>query len=676
MSGYFGSGALRHLAPGLAAFINETAGVFRLLISPVLDQADQDALRRGARQPEEVLAEAARTLLTDGRVSRSALERHTLECLSYLLARERLEIRFVLMRDGGVFHPKVWIFSDDNDVIVVHGSSNVTAAGLLFNFETVSVERAWANDEARERSVRFEDLFARLWTGSDSDTVTIGIPEGLRIAVSCPEVAPTMSDFWAAWQADTRDGLAPPLPIAEPSFDRPEHVTGSRLAIPAGLEWEAGPFAHQAAAVHAWEAADGRGLLAMATGSGKTVTSLICATRLQNAVDRLLVVIAAPYRPLVEQWTGEVDDFGMTALPLAGSASSRQNDAIREAIRRLDRGVSTTEVAVVTHDFLVSDGFYSVLEGVPPSLTTLLIADEVHNLGRPRFIARAPHQFQYRVGLSATPVLQYNEAGTDAISSFFGDTVFEFSLAQAIGVCLVPYNYYLHPVELAEGELVEWDELTAKLVRAGFMSRDEGVDEVLSPEILALLVKRRAVLEAAAAKVDMLRELVVAEGVDDIAHTLVYCSDKRPEQLRAVNRVLLEAGLFVRQLTAEESGDRRKTEAILEDFARGEYQVLTCKRVLDEGVDIPQVRQAFLLASSTVRRQWIQRRGRILRRCDAIGKNVAHLHDFIVVPRDQRSASGRAIMRQELERARAFAELAANSGTADGPFATMREVAV
>ena len=219
--------------------------------------------------------------------------------------------------------------------------------------------------------------------------------------------------------------------------------------------------------------------------------------------------------------------------------------------------------------------------------------------------------------------------------------------------------------------MAQWDELTDKLVRAGFVGRDEGLDGSLSPEVLALLVKRRAVLEAAAAKVGMLRELLEDEGTDKVRHTLVYCSDKRPEQLLAVNRELLDMGLFVRQLTAAETADRRRTADILQDFGRGDYQVITCKRVLDEGVDLPQVRRAFLLASSTVRRQWIQRRGRILRRCDAIGKTIADLHDFLVVPDDLNSSGGRAIITQELDRARAFAELAANSGSPDGPFATI-----
>lgn len=673
MAGFFSSAAFRHVAPGIAMFVNKTSGTFRLLISPALTDDDREAVRTAIEHPERVLQRAVDSLLAGARLSESALEQHTLECLSYLLAAGRLEIKFVLMTDGGMFHPKVWIFHDGHDLLVAHGSSNVTAAGLLFNFEAVSVERSWTGEEARTRSVRFRDLFERLWSGDDPDTLTIDLAAGLALANRLPSVPPTIDDFWRAWHVDAANGLAPPLPsgrlVAAPN---PDVVPTEYLRVPLAREWETGPFAHQGRAVEAWESSDGRGLLAMATGSGKTVTSLICATRLQDASNNpLLVIVAAPYRPLVEQWRDEVRAFGVSPLALGQIGGSERDSSLREAVRRLDRGVSRVEVAVVTHDYLLSDGFSSVLKSIPSTVGSLLIADEVHNLGRPRFLARPPDRFQHRIGLSATPVLQYNEAGTEAIAAFFGETVFEFGLAEAIGVCLVPYNYFLHPVPLAEDELEQWEELTEKLVRAGFAGRDEGTDGSLSPKVLALLVKRRAVLEAAAAKVEMLRELLERQGADEVRHTLVYCSDKRPEQLVAVNRELLDLGLFVRQLTAEETIDRRRTAEILQDFGRGDYQVITCKRVLDEGVDLPQVRQAFLLASSTVRRQWVQRRGRILRRCDAIGKSIADLHDFLVVPADSESSSGRAILRQELDRARAFAELAANAGSPDGPFATI-----
>lgn len=672
MAAFFSSTAFRHVAPGVAAFVNRSSGTFRLLISPVLDDDDREALRLALDQPTEVLTRAATTILRRGELTESALERHTLQCLSYLLAANRLSLRFVLMTVGGIFHPKVWIFDDGSDVLVAHGSSNVTTAGLLFNFETVSIERPWASDEAHQRSERFETLFKRLWDGTDPDTVTIDLPEGLQLTERAPMSPPTLEDFWAAWRADADRGLAPALPATATA--RAVHVpelTLEELRIPQSLEWESGPFAHQADAVHAWERAGHRGILSMATGSGKTVTALVCAARLQQTTAPMLVVVSAPFRPLVQQWTREVSDFGIVPLPLLDISGKERDAMLREAIRRLEHGVSKVEVAVITHDYLVTDGLYDALREVPDDVASLLIADEVHNLGRPRFVSRPPEHFQYRLGLSATPILQYNQAGTAAIQDFFGETVFEFGLADAIGVCLVPYNYYLHPVPMSPDELSSWEELTGRLMRAGFTVADDAEDNELSPEVVALLVRRRAVVEAAASKVDMLARLLQDEGIDYVRHTLVYCSDKRPEQLLAVNKRLLELGLFVRQLTVEESSDPRRTAEILEDFGRGDYQVVTCKRVLDEGVDIPQVQQAFLLASTTVRRQWVQRLGRILRRCDAIDKRIAHLHDFIVVPQDPTTASGRAILRQELNRVRALAELAANAGSPDGPFATM-----
>lgn len=674
MAGYFHSSALRHLAPGLAAFVNGTDGTFRLLISPALDDADREVLRSANSEPERVLREACDSVMASSLLDPSAVEQHTLACLGYLLASNRLVVKFVLMPDGGMFHPKVWLFQQGTDLLVAHGSSNATTAGLLFNFETVSVERSWATEEALDRAARLGEVFKRLWIGEERGTLTLDVTDGLDLAsrLGSTDRAPTIDDYWRAWHEDAANGLGPPLPIghAYPSSN-PLYSGSDRLEIPQCLQWQHGPFAHQARAVAAWEAAEGRGLLAMATGSGKTVTSLVCAARLQDSASPLLVVIAAPYKPLVEQWGAEVAAFGIRPLDLGRFSGAERSQALREAVRRLERDMSDVEVVVVTHDFLVSDALFDILDALPSKVTSMLIADEVHNLGRPRFLARPPEQFDYRLGLSATPVLQYNEAGTLAIADFFGPTVFEFSLGDAIGVCLVPYNYYLHPVQLERDEEEVWEELTAKLIRSGFRGGDDGTDGSLSPEVLALLVKRRAVLEAAVAKVTGLVSLLTADGADAVKHTLVYCSDKRPEQLVAVNRALIDAGLFVRQITAEETSDRARTQQILDDFARGDYQVLTCKRVLDEGVDLPQVRTAYLLASSTVRRQWVQRRGRILRRCDAIGKKLAHLHDFLVVPTDPSSATGRAILRQELDRGRAFAELAANAGDREGPFALM-----
>lgn len=250
--------------------------------------------------------------------------------------------------------------------------------------------------------------------------------------------------------------------------------------------------------------------------------------------------------------------------------------------------------------------------------------------------------------------------------------MFEFPLEQAIGTCLVRYNYYLHPVPLTDDEFLSWKELTQRLQREGFMGdADVGETAAISDEIQRLLNQRRAVLEAAENKLPALRKQLSEYGPSRIRHTLIYATDKKPSQLDDVNRMLQrDLRILFHQLTAEETADTAQTGELLGAFADGRLQVITCKRVLDEGVNIPEIVQAHLLASNTVERQWIQRRGRILRKCPRINKTLAHLHDYIVVP-PVIDAASRTVLKGELRRAHEFARLAENAGDANGPFAVI-----
>ncbi len=274
------------------------------------------------------------------------------------------------------------------------------------------------------------------------------------------------------------------------------------------------------------------------------------------------------------------------------------------------------------------------------------------------------------LGLSATPERQYDPEGTAALFEYFGKPVFQFGLKEAIGVCLVPYNYYIHQVHLTNEEFDEWKSLTESLRRKHFKGdTDASESSGLSKEIEKLLFARRRVIESAENKIETLRHLLKGRSRDNVKHVLVYATDKNPSQLNYVNDMLQnDLNYTIHQLTSTETSNRARSASILERFAEGDYNALTCKRVLDEGVDVPQVSEAYILASNTVRRQWIQRRGRILRKCDNINKQLAYLHDFIVAPPDPSDSGSRAILKGELERAREFAELSANGGSTGGPF--------
>ena len=674
MFGFFGSEALRSIAPGLAEYLVRVDSPLRMIISPNISTRDVAALRKGVSTPSEVLEARLRELLGEAKVSVSALVKHTLECLAYLLSTDRLQIRIAWMKDGGLFHPKVWFFRDDESTVVAHGSSNFTASGFARNHEQVRVEASWRSEVAVETIETLTNEFEALWNGSIDYVLSVELPVAVKndlLREYSPNSPPTPNDFARAWAEDAKkiEALAQEIAGGNPQLPK-------RLELPHGLNIESGPFAHQGKAVSNWERVGRRGVLAMATGSGKTITALAAAARLQDDCESLLIVVSAPYRPLVSQWIDEVAAFGVESLPSKGSARER-TDRLDLAVRGLVSKVSTVQVAIVTENYLTTPEFRAVLDTIPEQVKTLLIADEVHNLGSIGFISNPPERFDYRLGLSATPERQYDPDGTRALFDFFGDKVFEFSLAEAIGVCLVPYNYYLHRVSLTDDEFEEWQRLTTLLQRAGFGGEDQDPADSgkLPSKVTALLNKRRKVIESAENKVLTLKSLLGAKSRDEIRHTLVYATDKGRDQLRATNGMLQnDLHLTIHQLTAEETQNKRRASNLLDRFTAGEFHVITCMRVLDEGVDVPQVSDAYLLASNTVKRQWIQRRGRILRRCDAIDKKLAHLHDFVVIPPDPGDSGGRAILKSELNRAQEFAELAENAGSKGGPFDQIEKI--
>ena len=673
MAGFFSSNAFAQLAPGLAAFINSDNQPLELLVSPNISDDDREALRRALANPAEVAEQAMLRLFEGARASESAIAAHVVDCLAYLVAHDRVRPKFVLMEQG-MFHPKVWLFERGRDVIAVHGSSNPTVPGLLYNGETVSVDRPWADGPvAKQRVDALEEMFDAYWHNRREKSITLELPDGLRFAGKYSvDRVPTTDDFWRAWYADWKNGLAPPLPdnLASPPL-WVDVGSVQHLAIPANLVWETGRFGHQASAVRAWETAGRRGILAIATGGGKTVVSLIAATRLQDEDERpLLVLVLAPTIPLIDQWEAETQIFGARPYVLSRVAAASRIGEMHGVVAGLLHGVAKTEVIICSNAlFTGSAELREFIAQLSPKIRVMIIADEVHNLGTRSFHENRPESVPYRLGLSATPVRQYDASGTAELFAFFGPTAFEFDLGEAIRAgCLTPYNYCLHEVQLGDHEMEEWKRLSEQLRKRGFFDHDIGQ---IAPDDATqrLLEARRSVLEHAETKIEALRKLIEGTPPNGVSGTLIYTSAKRdplarPKQVTQVNRLLNEAGVISHQLTYSETGGPRARK-IINDFAAGVYQALTAMKVLDEGLDIPATSHAYILASSTVRREWVQRRGRVLR--TAPGKHRAYIHDFFVVPADRDSPEGRAILRAELERADEFARLAENAWDNDGP---------
>ena len=658
MVGFFTSDVLASLAPGLATYINTTENSFRLIVSPLLRSEDLGAIEAGVRSTEEIAGRILEQLI----ITEDLIQQHTLRCLSWLLRENRIEIRVALMKDA-LFHPKVWLFEDEDNTIAAHGSCNVTYSGIRKNIEQIAISCSWQDPNQRYITNKLRYQFDRLWNNREDICVVITMPEAIRqriLHTYGSQSPPTEDDLRGFYERATRISEEPePYQLID--------LHERKFHIPDYLRYEDGPFGHQGKAVAAWCKSGYRGILEMATGSGKTITAMICAYRLYESDKPLLIVVSAPYVPLIEQWCDEIVPFGLDPINLTRAGSKTRRAGILQNLnRRLRTGLSDVEAVVVSHDTLCSSEFCAAVERF--DCTRLLIGDEVHNLGRSSFINLPPEFFERRLGLSATPIRQYDREGTDALLKFFRTVVFQYTLEAAIGNCLVEYDYYVHPVYLTETEMDEWFELTRKIKLNAWRAEEDEPDDYL----LKLFRERRALLETASNKLPTLEALLDKENSTTLQHTLIYTSDKGPAQLEQVNQLLHDRNILFHQLTAEETANRDRTKEIISAFKNGDLQVLTAKRVLDEGVNIPEICTAFILASTTVERQWVQRRGRLLRTCNAIDKSHSVVHDFLALPRgmeDGLDPEARSLVGSELRRVLEFARLARNAGRPDGPLA-------
>ena len=665
MMGFFSSEALSTLAPGLAAFINSSRFSFRLIISPFLRPEDREAIESGIHSPEDTAKELIEPIL----ITDDELQKHTLKCLSYLIRVGRMEMKVALMKRA-LFHPKVWIFENECDVIAAHGSSNITLKGIKHNLEQITISKSWIDTTQGYIVTKLRHKFDSLWNDDDDDCYVMPIPLAVKekILRSYPSEHPPSEDEYESLYRQAiknREKIGHKNDTQSVSFNY-------RFAIPNWIEYDSGPFEHQGKAVYSWCSSGHRGVLEMATGSGKTITAMICANKAYEQNKPLLIVVAAPYIPLINQWCGEIGQFNVKTTNLIedNNAAGRLK-SLNKVKRRLRLGISDVEAVVVTHNTLCSDDFSKAISSF--NCSRLLVADEAHNLGRERFIDKTPDYYEFRLGLSATPVRQYDEEGTAAIFDFFGPVVYRFTLKEAIGKCLVEYDYYVHPCYLSATEMDQWYGLTELIKKSAWRNKDGKPDDYLAK----LYRDRRALLETIDSKVSILASLLDKLDLKKLRYTLIYGSDKGPEQLEQLNGILRERGILFHQLTSEETQNREKTKNIIQSFQQGEIQILTAKRVLDEGVNIPQICQAFILASTTVERQWVQRRGRLLRTCSAINKNHSIIHDFIALPPDiseGMDSDTRSLVRSELSRIQEFASLARNAGKPDGPLKIIDEL--
>jgi DNA phosphorothioation system restriction enzyme len=422
----------------------------------------------------------------------------------------------------------------------------------------------------------------------------------------------------------------------------------------------------------------------MATGSGKTLTALTLASKVADKNKPMVLIIVCPFINLCRQWIREMAPFGLLPIP-AFEGRDRWQSLLEEGYQRLSLGLETVLAVVTTNATFMGEAFQSRLRTRVDggAFHHLLVADEVHNLGAPGIKELLPAGITMRLGLSATPERHHDPAGTKAVVDYFGGVVFEYSLDQAIAEGrLCAYRYHPVVVELTDAEADEYADISAKLSK---MMRGTDLNEDMEPAAMRLLIKRARLLGGAVNKLEALDQLIAAMP-ERPQKALFYCGDGRTtdsitdeevRQIQAVARLLGEKhGLRVRNFTYRETSSER--EEILRDLTSGFLDGVVAIRCLDEGIDLPDLRMGFLLASSTNPRQFVQRRGRLLR--NAPGKIRSEIYDFIVSPPDfggaEDSASfniERNFFRRELIRIVEFCRMAENGPEALASLSEIRK---
>ncbi|MEH7131405.1 DEAD/DEAH box helicase family protein [Neobacillus drentensis] len=441
---------------------------------------------------------------------------------------------------------------------------------------------------------------------------------------------------------------------------------------------------YQAKAIENWEINDFRGIFNMATGTGKTITGLAAAAHLAKTLNhKLAVVIVCPYQHLVDQWVEDIQLFNMK--PIIGHSASRQKkwkERFKTAVESYNLEVNGHFCLVTTNATFSSNFVQQQLRTINRNL--LLIVDEAHNFGADHLNSKLLDNANYRLALSATIYRHNDEEGTNALFNYFGNVCIEYTLEMAIrNDMLTPYYYYPIPIFLNDAELQEYRELTAKI--GSMIKKDRFGKVTFSDSAKMLLLKRAKIIAGASEKINALERSI--REYRDKSHILVYCgattiSDPSYEEGRTdedekrqidvvVNLLGNKLDMKVSKFTSEESANER--EILKKSFDKGDFlQALVAIRCLDEGVNIPSIDTAFILASSTNPKEYIQRRGRVLRKFK--GKKYAKIYDFITLPipfnqlsdlSEDEILSLKSLPLREIVRMKDFASVAENSSVAD-----------
>ncbi len=643
--GYFSSNAFKVLSRSMAEFIYN-GGSMRIITNHIFSQKDKENLLINNKldSEDEIIDIFGDIEQLEKELSQEG--KHFFDCLKYLILKDRLKLVPVLFNEVNLVHCKTMILYDGNDYITTDGSINFTLSALMKNSESLTVNVPWIAPTFQQRNIEIIDNFNLIFNKEHPEYKYLE-PKEVEGAImkigNSKEIEELLEDSMKLDDSYLNNKIKNILDLKKVRFEEKIRELKTISKDPR-FPFPEGPREYQNEAYISWIKNDFKGIFAMATGTGKTISSLNCVVEEYKKTKEYSVIITVPTITLVNQWVDEAKKFNFKSI-ISTTGNNKWDVDLRKLLFNKKHGIGTNHnfLFITTYASFNKEKCQNLIKKISDK-NTILIADEAHNFGASTSLRNLPHGITKRIGLSATPERIYDEEGSVKLYEYFNSFppvyTYKFSMREAIDKgFLTPYYYYPYFVNLEHDELEEYLELTRKLIK--FFDFNSGK---FRDSATQLLIKRKRIIHKAHNKKNCLHRIFedVKLKNKSLKYTFVYVPegyesnnqideehDIEEDDMRIINeysKIIHGFGYKTYQFL----GETKNREKILNQFKSGELEILTAMKALDEGVDIPITKNAIFCASTGNPRQFIQRRGRVLRTFK--GKTHANIYDMIVTP--------------------------------------------
>lgn len=651
ITGFFTSSSLAISARGMIHIV-DNGGKIRILTSPKLTKEDAELINSALADPIKYIDDMMYLQLVREEID---IVENYKKLLAHWVAKGIVEIRVALIKENNrfltsdeidrkaLFHQKVGILCDkEGNHLSFSGSINETFAAWDTNVEEFKTFKEWDSGQSDYCRVDI-DRFNSFWNGTRNNMIIISLPEATKNKL-------------IEWSKDIDyTNLVEQVKKIE--------VRKKSKDLVNKLFW------YQKEAMNMWIENNHKLLFAMATGTGKTLTSIACIDYMLRKKERLLVIISTPQSFLSKQWQSEIkeSDIEYRRDIIADSTNNGYKKKLDDNIMKLNLGIIDNLIIYTTHSTSHKQSFVEQIKRInTKKVKILFVGDEVHGLGSKENRNALQPFYDYRIGLSATPSRWFDDEGSDILMDYFGNEKFEFSIEQALQeinpitqkTFLTPYIYHTEFVYLTESEEDKYQYYTDKIVKF------PGDDDDSKDARKQLLMKRANIVKNAENKLDTLVDLILKiQKERDIENTIIFTSEKH---LKKVIITLNEMGITTYPLTKDQGSKPEKRfngkserDMIIDRFKSKIIKVIVAIKCMDEGIDIPSADTAILMSSTTNPREYIQRIGRVIRRYD--NKRFAEVYDLVT--KSDNPDINKRILNSEFKRVKYIISNATNSIT-------------